>query len=200
MTSLLALSGSPSADSRTAALAGHMVQRLTRLGYQVGHVRVRDLPPADLLAGRADSPALRPAVTELAAAAGVVVATPVYQGAYSGLLKAFLDLLPQKGLAGKAVLPLMTGGSTAHALAIDYALRPVLTSLGARHVVCGAFVLDTAVQRGEDGEPRLRADARARLDQVLGEFVAALESQSVAGDTVRGCRPRTLTGVMPDGG
>ena len=61
----------------------------------------------------------------------MVVSTPVYKAAYSGVLKVFLDLLPQFGLAGKVVLPLVTGGTASHVLAIDYALRPVLLALGA---------------------------------------------------------------------
>jgi hypothetical protein len=40
-------------------------------------------------------------------------------------------LRPQYALRGETVLPLATGGTPAHALVIDYALRPVLTSLGA---------------------------------------------------------------------
>lgn len=35
----------------------------------------------------------------------------------------------EQALAGKTVLPLATGGTTAHVLAIDYALRPVLSSM-----------------------------------------------------------------------
>jgi NAD(P)H-dependent FMN reductase len=34
----------------------------------------------------------------------------VYKAAYSGLLKTLLDLLPQCALAGKVVLPVVTGG------------------------------------------------------------------------------------------
>jgi FMN reductase len=49
----------------------------------------------------------------------------VYKAAYSGLLKTLLDLLPQCALAGKVVLPVVTCGSPAHVLAIDYALRPL---------------------------------------------------------------------------
>jgi hypothetical protein len=71
----------------------------------------------------------------------------VYKASYSGLVKVFLDLLPQAGPAGKTVLPLVTGGSLAHMLAMDYALRPVLSALGARHVVPGAFLLDSAIER-----------------------------------------------------
>lgn len=174
MTSLLAISGSPSADSRTALLTGHVLQRLARAGYQAGHLRVRDLPATELLAGRTDGPALRPTLDAVAAADGLVVATPVYKAAYTGLLKAFFDLLPQTGLAGKTVLPLMTGGSVAHALAIDYALRPVLSALGARHIVAGTFVLDKAVEPGVGGTLHVHPEAESRLDRAVGEFTAAL--------------------------
>ncbi|MGW1838318.1 NADPH-dependent FMN reductase [Streptomyces sp. BBFR2] len=174
MTSLLAVSGSPAAGSRTALLTGHLVRRLALAGLPADHLRVRDLPAADLLAGRSGRPELRRALDSVGAASGIVVATPVYNAAYSGLLKVFLDLLPRAGLTGKAVLPLMTGGSTAHALAIDYALRPVLCALGARQIVRGVFVPDSAIESGPDGVLRLPADTAPRVDRALEEFRAAL--------------------------
>ncbi|MEU2223886.1 NADPH-dependent FMN reductase [Streptomyces sp. NPDC018347] len=174
MTSLVAISGSPSARSRTALLTAHVVGRLAAAGLPTAHLRVRDLPAAPLLAARTDEPALRRALDAVAAADGIVVASPVYQAAYSGLLKAFLDLLPQTGLAGKTVLPLMTGGTLAHALALDYALRPVLTALGARQVLRGAFVLDQGVTHGDDGRPRLSPEAEPRLSRAVEEFTTAL--------------------------
>ena len=61
------------------------------------------------------------------------------------MLKAFLDLLPQDGLKGKLVLPLATGGSQSHMLALDYALRPVLSALGARHVLPSIYATDAQV-------------------------------------------------------
>ena len=67
---------------------------------------------------------------------------PIYKAACSGLLKVFLDLLPSDILRGKSVLPLATGGSPGHLLAIDYALKPVLGALGARHIVDAVYVLD----------------------------------------------------------
>jgi FMN reductase len=95
------------------------------------------------------------------------VATPIYKAAYTGLLKALLDLLPQYAFADKSVLPLATGGTTAHVLAIDYALRPVLTSLGAAHVAQGYFVLDRFLTAADTGEIVIdRAAATARFDIV----------------------------------
>ncbi len=69
----------------------------------------------------------------------VVVATPVYKAAYTGLLKAFLDVLPRQTLLDKTVFPIAPGGSLAHLLTIDFAFKPVLSALGAQHVLNGLY-------------------------------------------------------------
>jgi FMN reductase len=194
MTTVLAISGSPSARSRTAALTTHLAHRLTGAGFRSEHLRVRDLPAAELLAGRTDNPALREALDAVAAAQGILVATPVYKAAYSGLLKAFLDLLPQSGLVGKVVLPLMTGGSLAHALAPDYALRPVLMSLGAQHIVRGAFVLDRSITSTDDTPLHLSPDTAPRIDRTLEDFVTALAPKELSVPGLLAPEPRVHAG------
>jgi FMN reductase len=69
----------------------------------------------------------------------VVFASPTYKAAYTGLLKAFLDRYPNSGLAGVTAIPVMTGGSPAHSMAVDTALRPVLVELGASLPTRGLF-------------------------------------------------------------
>ncbi|MGM1063058.1 NADPH-dependent FMN reductase [Saccharothrix sp. Mg75] len=179
MPSILVLSGSPSATSRTAALADHVAARLTADGHAVTSVRVRDLPARPLQLGDPTDPAIAAVVTAIAEADGVVVASPVFKAAYSGLLKLLLDLLPQFALAGKVVLPVVTGGSTAHVLAIDYALRPVLSALGAHHVVPGWFVLDRHVE-ALPGEVRLHADAADQLHPIVDTFSSAVRARPLA--------------------
>lgn len=175
MPTVLAISGSPSGTSRTVAAAESALDRLEELGFAVRHIAVRDLPAADLLAAKPGNPEIRRALDEIAAADGVIVATPIYQASYTGVLKALLDVLPQRGLAGKTVLPLATGGSLAHLLAVDYALRPVLTALGARHVVEGAFLLDSSFVSDATGiRYTLAPDAELRLDDAVGTFAVAL--------------------------
>lgn len=142
MAAVLSVSGSPSPTSRTTRLLRHLDDRLRRQGHEVTPLEVRALPPEALLGADFGHPAIVAAAELFARADGVVIGTPVYKAAYSGLLKSLLDLLPQYALTGKTVLPLATGGSTAHVLAIDYALRPVLSSMGAAHIVPGWFTLD----------------------------------------------------------
>ncbi|MEU6862096.1 NADPH-dependent FMN reductase [Streptomyces sp. NPDC046876] len=175
MPTLLAITGSPSPHSRTAVVADHVLRRLSHAGFDTAHLAVSELPAADLLAARRGVPELRRALEAVAGADGVIVATPVYKASYTGLLKAFLDVLPQDGLAGKTVLPLATGGSLAHVLTLDYALRPVLAALGARHVTAGRFVLDSSVERGS-GPDRLRPEAELDLFQAVDEFADAVRA------------------------
>lgn len=141
---VVALSGSPSRPSRSSWLLHLAATQLEAAGAApVQWVEVRDLPPVALLSADADAAPLRRALQAVAAADVVLIATPIYTAAYSGLLKLFLDLLPADGLRGKTVLPLATGGSPGHLLALDYALRPVLTALGARHILDSVYAVDT---------------------------------------------------------
>jgi FMN reductase len=137
------LSGSPSAKSRSAWLLQLAQARLAG-GARDGAamIALRELPAEPLLRADTRDAAVRAAIERIARADVLLVATPIYKAAYSGLLKVFLDLLPPDALRGKSVLPLATGGSPGHLLAIDYALKPVLGALGARHIVDAVYVLD----------------------------------------------------------
>lgn len=182
MARVLTVGGSPSQASRTALLLRHVGARLSRDGgHEVRHLAVRELPPGPLLAADTTDAALASAVAEVAAADAVVVGTPVYKAAYSGLLKTFLDLLPQAALAGKQVLPLVTGGSTAHVLVLDYALRPVLTSLRGEQVLRGWFVLDQHLVRDGAGDGlTLDPSAASGLEGAVAQLTAALATRHAA--------------------
>jgi FMN reductase len=174
MATVLSVSGSPSATSRTARLLRHLDRRLADQGHEVIALDVRTIPAEALLGADFRHPAIVEATTLFDRADGVVIGTPVYKAAYSGLLKSLLDLLPQYGLAGKAVLPLATGGTTAHVLAIDYALRPVLSSMGAAHIVQGWFTLDKDIAVGDDGTLIVAPGPATALAQVVDQFSEAL--------------------------
>ncbi|GGX05269.1 FMN reductase (NADPH) [Streptomyces malachitofuscus] len=178
MATVLSVSGSPSATSRTARLLRHLDRRLTAQGHEVIPLDVRTLPAEALLGADFRHPAIVEAAGLFARADGVVIGTPVYKAAYSGLLKSLLDLLPQYGLAGKTVLPLATGGTSAHVLAIDYALRPVLSSMGAAHVVQGWFTLDKDITVGDDGTLTVTQGAADALAQVVDRFSDALTDRT----------------------
>ncbi|MFD7643353.1 NADPH-dependent FMN reductase [Kitasatospora sp. NPDC059795] len=178
MAVILSVSGSPSATSRTTRLLRHVDRRLVQQGHRVAALDVRTLPAEALLTADTADPAIARAVELFERADGVVIGTPVYKAAYSGLLKALLDLLPQYALRGKTVLPLATGGSTAHVLAVDYALRPVLNSMGAAHITQGWFVLDRHIGVREDGGTELERETEVLLTPVVDAFSAALRPRA----------------------
>jgi FMN reductase len=155
MTVLL-LAGSPSLSSRSTRLLQHAAEKLALLGHRYTILHVRDLPAKALLHADFSDPDLQVARAQVAQAEAIVVAMPVYKASFSGILKAFLDLLPQDGFEDKLVLPLATGGSQSHMLALDYALRPVLSALGARHVLPSIYATDAQV--GLNAEPALALD------------------------------------------
>ncbi|MGI5192967.1 NADPH-dependent FMN reductase [Streptomyces sp. CA-288835] len=182
MATVLSVSGSPSPTSRTARLLRDLDARLTAQGHEVVPLDVRTLPPEALLHADFGHPAIVAATELFDRADGIVIGTPVYKAAYSGLLKSLLDLLPQYALTGKTVLPLATGGTTAHVLAIDYALRPVLASMGPAHITPGWFVLDQHIEvRRDDSGIVLEPGTREALEQVVDQFSAALGDREPLG-------------------
>ncbi|MEU3830660.1 NADPH-dependent FMN reductase [Streptomyces sp. SID486] len=173
VSKVLVISGSPSPTSKTELVGDYVARRLAENEWHAGHLKVRTLPAEPLLRADTAHPRIATALDQVARADGIVLATPTYKASFSGLLKTFLDLLPQHGFTHKVVLPLATGGSTAHVLVLDYALRPVVHSLGARHVVQSFFLLDTHMTRDDDG-PHIRSQSTGMLDDVIEQFRKAL--------------------------
>jgi FMN reductase len=174
---IVSLLGSPHAWSRSAWLLERASRRLATDGHEVHTLALRDLPADALLRAESGRSALQQALQQVARADVVLIATPIAQSAYTGLLKAFLDLLPPNGLRGKTVLPLATGASAGHLLALDYALKPVLHALGASHIVEAVFAVDEQmvahVTRGYVAEDLLVR----RLDRALQ---SVLDAQPIA--------------------
>ena len=169
------LSGSPAARSRTEVLLEHVSQRLRAQHVDVTLLRVRDFPAEDLLHARFDSPAVQQLQAVVASADGLVVATPVYKASITGALKVLLDLLPERALAHKVILPLASGGSPAHLLAVDYALKPVLAALKAQEMLQGVFAVDKQIAYAEGERPaQLDSELVERLDESVEQLLAAL--------------------------
>jgi FMN reductase len=169
--SVLLIAGSPSEQSRSSGLLEWVSQRLTQAGQTVDRLHIRELPAAALLLADWKHPAVINAIEQVARAKAIVVATPVYKAAYSGVLKVFLDLLPQTALRNKTVLPIATGGSPNHMLALDYALRPVLQSLSARHILPGVYATDSQVPKSSDGAYEPGTDILTRLDEAVATLM-----------------------------
>ncbi|SDV09922.1 NADPH-dependent FMN reductase [Pseudomonas mucidolens] len=172
---VVTLGGSPSQRSRSGVLLDHSRRWLQQQGVEVVSYRVRDFPAEDLLHARFDSPKVLDLLQQVANADGLLIATPVYKASFSGALKSILDLLPERALAHKVVLPMATGGSIAHMLAVDYALKPVLSALKAQELLHGIFAEDSQIAYGEGSQQaQLVPVLEQRLSEALEQFYSAL--------------------------
>jgi FMN reductase len=72
------------------------------------------------------------------------------------------------------VLPMATGGSIAHMLAVDYALKPVLSALKAQEMLQGIFADDSQIAYGEGSARAVGAGAGAAPARIAGAFHVAL--------------------------
>lgn len=116
------------------------------------------------------APALAAADEQVLAADALVVATPVYKGSYTGLLKAFVDPLAPASLADVPVLLAAIAGDDQHALVIDHELRPLFGFFGAAVLPRGVYA------RGVDlADPEALSPALAeRIDAAAERLAAAL--------------------------
>ncbi|HKW41477.1 MAG TPA: NAD(P)H-dependent oxidoreductase [Gemmatimonadales bacterium] len=157
---VVGVSGSPSATSKSRVLVEHALDCLAERGAVTQLVDLA-LLPAEALLGRGTAPAVTAAL-EATLRAGIVVAgTPVYRATYSGLLKLFFDLLPQDSLVGKVGVPIVTGHGAAHALSLDHGMRPLFASLGATVIAGGVYATSAQFPDGKPHADLLQAVERA---------------------------------------
>ena len=164
MTSVTALSGSLHSPSKTRALLDAILAALQPDEATV--IEVTQLDGLGTAFGRGPLPdAVAAAVEAIASADLVVVATPVYRGSYTGLLKHLIDLVPQDALRGTPVLLAATGGSDEHSLVIDHELRPLFSFFGALTLPTGVYA--------RDGD---FVDGAVASEVLQGRIAAAVES------------------------
>jgi FMN reductase len=199
---LVVLVGHPKPYSRTHGVADragallHGVLATERIPFAAPTVvDLAELAPHLLDRNDRGGPADR-AVRTVCRASLLVVVSPTFRAAYSGLLKLFLDLVPRDGLAATVALPLMTAGLSAHRSAVDHTLRPLLQELRAQVPTGGICVLENELTSfdevfgawwGEYGRPLAAAiRARTQRDGANGRRVDHAERGSAVAERAGG--------------
>lgn len=182
MSKIVIISGSPSPSSRLNGMIQFVRQKLSEQSLATDLITVVSLPAEDLVHANFGSPAILEANALVEQADAVIIASPVYKASFTGVLKAYIDLLPQKGLTGKIIAPLFIGGTIAHLLSIDYSLKPVLASMGAKHYVSGVYAVDSQINRtqapNEDPVFEINEELQARLSNTVDELIEELALRS----------------------
>ena len=154
--------GNPRAGSKTLAATRALVETLAEAvgGTALPVVDLADFGGRVLDYSDSGVAALR---AEIATVNLLVVATPVYKGSYTGLLKAFLDGYGPGALASVYTVPFTIAASPQHALAGPTHLQPLLDELGAISPLGGLFLPDGVVAEPAERDTRIAAWLTPRL-------------------------------------
>ena len=166
MTRAIIINGGNSVNSRLTGIEQKIQALLKKDGIEYDVISVHQLPAQDLITANFASEEIKKSIVKVGEADIVFFLTPIYKGSFTGILKTFIDLLPQKGLENKIAVPVAIGGSIAHLLALEYSLKPVLSILGATHITNPIYIVDSQVERLDNGYA-LDEDATDRIEKVL---------------------------------
>jgi FMN reductase len=140
----LGISGSPSSNSRSRLLVASTLAHLAKQGVETGLLDLLELSAEALLA-RSRDVKVDEAIQQAIQADIVVLGTPIYRASYAGQLKTFFDLFPQDALRGHVVGLIATGAGSAHTLAVDHGLRPLVASLRGLSAAQSLYVTDAQI-------------------------------------------------------
>ena len=174
MPTITIVAGGNSIHSRLTGVLNYAKVFLEKENINPTTIQVHQLPSEALIKAEFNNEKITEANQLIENSDGVIFLTPVYKAAYSGILKTYIDLLPQKALKDKAVLPLVLGGTYGHLLVIDYVLKPVLINLGASNINSGVYIQDTQVTKNEDHSYSLADETKARLNDALTQFIKSI--------------------------
>jgi len=175
MQKVTIIAGGHKIDSRLTGILEFATSYLEENKVEFEVIQVHQLPSQALITADFMNEDIAVARQKVEESKGVIVLSPVFQASYSGIIKTFLDLLPMKSLREKTILPLMLGGSYAHLLVMDYALKPVIANLGATNILTGAYVMDAQIAKEENNTYTLDEDAKVRITSQLMQLVKAIK-------------------------
>ena len=172
---LVVVSAGTSDPSSTRMLADRIAGRVAaRLDQHGGEVTVRVLELRELateittaLVAQLMGPKMTEAIDTLRAADGLIVATPVYKAAPSGLLTSFFHVLDNDLLIAKPVILAATAGTARHALVVDEQMRSLFAFL---RTMTAPTALFAAAEDWND------ADLNTRIDRAALELALLMES------------------------
>jgi len=168
--------------SKTRALAEALAESV---GSRVrADIRLFDMVDAGTGLGAAWSRDLLPLparriVEAIEGADALIVGSPVYKGAYTGLFKHLFDFVDPAALVGKPVILSATGGGPRHALVVEHALRPLFGFFSAHTIPSAVYGSDADFRDGVLVDEGVKARIRDASSQ-LAELLAARTTRAAA--------------------
>ncbi len=192
---IVVVSGGLGDPSSSTQLARRMAQaasdRLSADGIvpelHLVEIRLLATEIAEATVNTSRSAALQAALDEVEQADAVVTVSPTFKAGYSGLFKAFWDLVGNDALRGVPVLLGATGGTPRHSLMIDSALRPLFSYLRAKVLSSSIFAASDDWGEVTGGQESARTTPLQDRIEAAGEDLASVVGRLPA-------RPRRQAG------
>ena len=191
---LVGFSGSPRRPSKTRSLVETVAAEVaSRRQVRVDIYDLVDASPglgAALQRQDLTLPAAR-IIDAIEQADALIVGTPVYKGAYTGLFKHLFDLVDPRALVGKPVLLTATGGVPRHALVVEHALRPLFGFFEALTVPTAVYASEVDFVDGQLAE----AGVLTRVSTAAQQFAGLIATGAPKADTASSLSSVTLQAV-----
>lgn len=179
MTNLAVVSGGVGVPSATRLLAdrldtavrSELSKAATPATSSIVELRPLGRAIMDALLTGVATPDLEAAFETIATADGLIAVTPAFNASFSGLFKAFFDVVPPEAVADVPVMIAATGGTERHSLVLEHAMRPMFSYLHA--IVSPTGVYAATDDFGAAGGP---ARLSERISRAAVDFARLLRS------------------------
>lgn len=176
---IVGVSGSLSVPSRTTELVAAVAREfaspleasveIIELGSLVGSL-------AGTHRGELGADALH-ALSAVESADVIVVGSPAYRAAYTGIFKHFFDFIGQYALVDKPIVLTATGGSDRHALLVEHQMRPLFGFFQALTLPLGIFATEGDFDKLSDGYAIASEELTSRIGLSVSRTIPLLSSQ-----------------------
>jgi len=173
---IIVFSGNIHRPSRSRTLAEAVGSELAnRLSVDLRSYDVLDAGPGLGAAfGRGELPLLATRIVrEIEGADALIVGTPVYKGAYTGLFKHLFDMVEPRALADKPVVITATGGGQRHALVVEHSLRPLFGFFNALTIPTAIYASESDFTDGQVTDASIQGRIAAAAQQLRDVLHAA---------------------------
>lgn len=176
LSDVVIISGNPNEISETEQVLKYLGLLLIEEGFSVKHISVKDIPPETLFNTDSQNPLIQQMKQSIHSSHGIIIGSPVLQGSFSGVLKAYIDLLPPNIFEQKPVLPIMTGESLDYHFILEYSFKPLLANLKG---LCmkGVYILNNHIDKFKEN-PIIDRETSQIIKKQLSHFTSILPSRS----------------------
>ena len=193
---IVGVSGSLSVPSRTTELVAAVAREFADpLDASVEIVELGSLVGA--LAGTNRSELGAEAIAALTAVENadvIVVGSPAYRAAYTGIFKHFFDFVGQYALVDKPIVLTATGGSDRHALLVEHQMRPLFGFFQALTLPLGIFATEGDFEKQPDnGYAIVSEELTSRIALSVSRTIPLLSSQLSLTGRLTGSKPVELS-------